>query len=89
MREQKEYTVYYILKMMHSGFLYHETVTAKNQKEAIRLVKEKVHNEKGKHAFRCSCKAPIFVDGQCLYNDMWYTRYRKYYHGDKTLDMLW
>lgn len=86
MRKEKEYTVYYIIKSMGHGFLYHETVTAKNQKEAIRLVKEKVQNEKERHAFKCSCKAPIFVDGRCLYDGMWYTGYRKYY---SFLDMLW
>lgn len=71
----KEYTVYFIIKKHSHGYLNQQNIEAKNQKEAIKLVKEKVKKESDKNAFSCSCKAPIYGVNGLEYNGMYYMRF--------------
>lgn len=51
----KNYQVFYYLKMNKKEYLEHMFVTAKNQKEAIAIVKKEVFAKTGRNAFRPFC----------------------------------
>ena len=79
----KDYTVYFIIKKEAHGFLNQETVKAQNQRDAIKLVKEKIRKNTGRTAFRCTCKAPVRTKDGMFYIDGTYTKY------NETWNMLW
>lgn len=76
----KDYTVYFIIKKNNHGYMNQKTVVAKNQKEAIAAVKEKVKENTGRHAFQCSCKAPEKMECGLYYNGWVYTRYSELFN---------
>ena len=58
----RNYTVYYCIKRDKHGYLRHHDVEAKNQREAIRQTQIYVKESTGRHAFWCTCKAPVETD---------------------------
>ena len=77
------YTVYFIIKKNCHGYLNQMGVTAKNQKEAVALVRDSVRRDSGRNAFSATCKAPKKVSDGMLFNGMTYTRYSELFN------MLW
>lgn len=71
----KNYTVYFVIKKNNHGYLNQETVTAENQKQAIRMVKDSVYKNSGKNAFYCTCEEPEMTKAGLVFNGGTYTRY--------------
>lgn len=71
----RDYTVYFIIKKNNHGYLNQQTIKAKNQREAIKAVKEKVLADTGKHAFSCTTQKPERASDGMRFNGMTYTRY--------------
>ena len=79
----KDYTVYFIIKKKGHGYLHERTVKARNQKEAIKTVKEKVMEDCNRCAFSCTCKKPVRTENGMEMNGKIYTRYSELFN------MLW
>lgn len=76
----KDYTVYFIIKKFNHGYLTQKTVSAKNMKVAIQIVKDTVKTETGRHAFTCTCKAPIKNKNGLEYNGKTYSKYSELFN---------
>lgn len=76
----KSYRVYFIIKKNNHGYLNEKVITASNQKDAIKLVREKVREESGRNAFHCTCKAPKKVKDGMEFDGFIYKRYSELFN---------
>lgn len=76
----KNYKVYYIIKKHGHGYLNETEVTARNQREAIREVRQSVRTNTGRNAFHCTTHPPIKVKRGVEYDGMIYSRYDELFH---------
>lgn len=65
----KKYTVHYVIKKNNTGYPRSMEIEAKNQREAMAAVKDKVYNQTGRNAFWTTCKAPQEEKGGLLWGD--------------------
>ncbi len=55
----KKYQVFYWLKKENGEYLRHMFVSARSQKEAIKICRDEVYRRTGRHAFKVTTKPPV------------------------------
>ena len=76
----KKYKVYYIIKKHGHGYLHETEKKKKNQREAVRKVRQTVRTNTGRNAFHCSVHSPVKMKYGLEYDGTVYTRYDELFH---------